>query len=290
LLTYTPDRSDIRGSLIVERSHLKGNIFSDDLTLQTLRPSAPSHEAARCHLNLSLLSRRPLQIKTSFLEAEAKVECLIKGTKEHPEISGAIIIAKGTLAFSYKPLYITHAKIYLSPQEIDDPTLELRAKNKIKKFDITLTVSGTLKHPSIKFESSPSLTEDQIVTLLVTGSESAALTAVVPAMLMQNVYGLIFGPAEKSKGIQKYFRTILDKLHYIRVVPSVGDQKGKGGLRAAVEVELTDRLRGSIEKNFSSAEDSKIEVEYDLSDEVSVRGVKDQKGDLGAEIEMRLKF
>jgi hypothetical protein len=106
-------------------------------------------------------------------------------------------------------------------------------------------------------------------------------------MIMQTIHNLLFGPAEKTGRIQKYIKTLLQKFNYLRIVPSYNDQEG---LRASLEVELSDRLRGSIQKNFTMPEDTKIEVEYDLSDEISVRGVKDERGDMGAEIEMRFKF
>lgn len=37
-------------------------------------------------------------------------------------------------------------------------------------------------------------------------------------------------------------------------------------------------------------EDTKFEVYYQLTDDVSIRAIKDEHGDLGAKIEMRWKF
>lgn len=287
LATYKQDNALIKGRFIIERSHLKGNLLSDEFAQQTLSTPKSSGFLSSCMLDLTFLTRKPLQVKTSFLEAEALLEGAVQGTVQDPKVTGVVEITKGSLAFPYKPLYITRSKLYISPQDITNPTIELHAYNKVKKFDIMLDISGSLKKPLIIFSSSPALTEEQIITLLFTGSEEAALTAVFPAMIMQTIHNLLFGPAERTGRIQKYIKTLLQRFNYLRIVPSYNDQEG---LRASLEVELSDRLRGSIQKNFTMPEDTKIEVEYDLSDEISVRGVKDERGDMGAEIEMRFKF
>jgi hypothetical protein len=73
-------------------------------------------------------------------------------------------------------------------------------------------------------------------------------------------------------------------------VPSFADQTGRGGLRWALELDLNDNLRASIQKNFSQLEDTKFEVEYAITDDILVRGIKDEHNDLGGEVELRWKF
>ena len=74
------------------------------------------------------------------------------------------------------------------------------------------------------------------------------------------------------------------------MVPSFSDQTGRGGLRGAIEIDVNDRWRALIQKNFSLTEDTRLEVEYLVSDEISVRGVANERRDVGAEVEMRWKF
>ena len=83
---------------------------------------------------------------------------------------------------------------------------------------------------------------------------------------------------------------ILKPLQYIHFVPSFGDQSGRGGLRGKIEIDLNDRWRAMIQNNFNLSEDTRFEVEYMLSDDVSLKAGRDEHRDVTAEIEMRWKF
>lgn len=289
VLAYTSESAMIQGECIIERSHIKGTNIGFDSGQQGSAAILPTF-AQRCGINMHIASQRPIEVQTSFLEATAALDCTFTGTLEEPNLGGSVDISHGKLNFPYKPLYITRSNIYFLPQELDNPSISLQAKNSIKQFEIMLNVTGTLKKPTITFSSSPSLTEEQIITLLFTGSEEAALSAVLQTMLVQNIQNIILGPPDQTSPVQKYLKHLLKPLKNIRVVPSFSDETGRAGLRAAIEIEVNDRLRGSLQKNFSLPEDIRIEVDYALSDEVTIKGIRNERGNMGAEMEMRFKF
>jgi hypothetical protein len=76
----------------------------------------------------------------------------------------------------------------------------------------------------------------------------------------------------------------------VRIVPSFTDETGRGGLRAAIEIDVNDQLSAVIEKNFSLSEDVKFEIDYALSDDISLKGIQDERGDFGGEMEVKWKF
>ena len=87
----------------------------------------------------------------------------------------------------------------------------------------------------------------------------------------------------------KYFKPLLGSFN-INLVPSFIDQSGRGGLRGALEITVEDRWRAVIQKNFSLTEDTKFELEFLFSDDITFRAVRDERRDLGGEVEMRWKF
>ena len=173
------------------------------------------------------------------------------------------------------------------PHDLDNPAIELHAKGKVKRYTISMYVHGTLQDPHITFVSTPPLGQEQIITLLLGGSETGSLSFVMPSFIMRNVQNLVFGSEQVSSGFEKY---VLSPLRYIRIVPIFTDQTGRGGFRGAIEIDASDQLRAVIQKNFSLSEDTRFEVEYQVSDEISLRGLKDERGDIGGEIEMRFTF
>lgn len=281
-----------RGAITIDHGQCKKNIFSAvsqrDVAIKLINPFSSYYSGIGC--NLFVKTKKPLVIQTSFLHTNAHIELMIKENIENPLITGNIHLSSGMLAFPYKPLYITKGTIYFMPHQLEDPALELIAKGKVKKYHVTLHANGSLQRPHISLESTPPLTEEQIITLLLAGSEEGSVALVMPTLIMQNLENLIFGPEQPHSKLEGYFKNLLGPLKHIRIVPSFFDQTGRGGLRGAFEIDVSDRLHALIEKNFSLSEDTRYEVEYLLSDDVTIRGIKDQRDDVGGEVEMRWKF
>jgi hypothetical protein len=282
--------ASINGFILADKAQLKGNLLSHELQKSLFIPGRQSNNYFDVDMNIHCMTQEPLTVQTSFLDAKAKIDITIKKSFENPQVSGGIDVISGELKFPYKPLTIVHGKIMMTQEQFDDPLIELTAKNKIKKYSIGMHVSGSLKSPRIHCESSPDLTESQVVSLLLAGAEDSSFNLLMPTLVMQNMQHIILGPAQSDSKLATYFNSLLKPLAFVRIVPRFNDESGRGGLRGAIEINVNDRLTGLIEKNFSLPEDTKFEVDYALSDDVSIRGIKDEHGDLGGEFEMRWKF
>jgi len=76
----------------------------------------------------------------------------------------------------------------------------------------------------------------------------------------------------------------------IHFVPGFVDKSSRGGIRGALEIAINNRLRATIQKNFTLSEDTRFELEYAITDGISLRAVRDERRDLGGELELRWKF
>lgn len=282
-----------KGLLFIDRTQINiGNIFNQQM-IGALPSSAPAPSNEDMQLDIALKTRDHCTIQTGVVDAQAKADLAIVGNVQQPIISGAIDIVSGQLKFPYKPLHITHGKLYFLPNQLQDPLLEITAKNKIKKYQITLQVNGSAQSPHIHVESDPTLTEEQVLALLFAGVEDSSLNVLMPTLVTQSMQQVVFGQNKNELAKNKfanYFKSWLKPLSHVRIVPRFNDEGGRGGLRGAIEIEVNDDLEAVIEKNFSLPEDTRINVEYSISDDVSVRGIKDEHGSLGGEMEVRWKF
>lgn len=279
---------------IVDNAHLQGNLLSpdthSDIAGQLMAFCARYPRWGNMQLDMKLETRTPVQVKTPFLEAAVRSAVTVKGSLEQPHVVGDFEFLSGTLLFPYQPLYVTQAKITINPHQLDDPYIDLHARGTIRKYTISMSVTGTATDPVIQFDASPTLREEEIISLLLGGSEDGSIYLVLPSTIKQNIEELMFGSASSTSSVQKYLKNLFKPLQYIRIVPGFSDQSGRGGVRGTLEIDVNDRLKGIIQQNFSLSEDANIEVEYALSDDTLVRGMRDARGDLGAEIETRWKF
>lgn len=279
-----------KGHVIIERGQLKKNIFADLMPLKTLSPAAPTSwfNAINCACNLTLETRDAIQIQTPFLQTNARLQTHVTGTIEHPKITGYITVSGGSLNFPYKPLFINKGSITLQQNQLSDPLIELTAHNTMRNYQIGLQVTGSRTNPTICLTSTPSLSEEQIVALLLTGLPEGSLNMVMPALVMENLKSLLFDLQPNYPS--HYFAGFLKPLRHIRVIPRFSDQTARGGIRGALEIELGERWHASIQSNFSLTEDTRLDLEYIASDNIAVRGFRNEQRDVGGEVEVRWKW
>jgi len=285
---YVINQPLIKGHFIIDRAQLKENLFSDNFQKQLINYTGrifaqPGIDMA---CNVSIETKSPIRVDTAFLKTDAKVQLQIQRTINNPEVTGTISLLSGTLGFPYKPLFITKGNIYFLPDQLHDPLVELVAKNKIKKYNIGLQVTGSLHAHHVLFDASPPLADEQVIALLLIGSEKESMPAL---SIMQNVQQVIFGTNQSSL-VREYFKPILRPFSSISLIPRFSDQSGRGGLRGALEIDVNDRMRVLIQKNFSLTEDTKFELEYFFSDDITLRAIRDERRDIGGEVELRWKF
>lgn len=293
LMTKRKEQNTVlKGTIFIDRAQLNKNIFSQEFRRGLQQSPTYLFDTAKRSIDcdIALITKEAVRIKTGFLETRAQGNITLKNDIRNPEIAGHITLNSGSLAFPYKELLITKGDIYFLPQQPYDPLIELVAKNKIKKYTVALHITGSAQNPYTLLEASPALTEEQIVSLLLVGSEDESLNIVVPALLMQNVKNILVSSDQTAPAVNSYFNALLKPFKNIRLVPRLNDQTGRGGLRAALEMDVGERWRVMMQKNFSLPEDTRFELEYLLSDEISLKGVRDERGDVRGEVEMRWKF
>lgn len=291
----------VRGDVILEQSYIHGNILSPEFqqelfgnTLSNTQPRRlpPQVEDFMQAINfdLALVTKSPLEVQTPFLQALLNAQFNLKGSIGDQAITGKLNFLQGSLQFPYKPLFITEGSLTFAANQLDDPLIALTARNTLQKHVIELALSGSVSNPYIMLSANPHLDQEQIITLLLSGNKDGILYLAMPSMVTSTLEHLLFGPSETASKTQQYLKNLLRPLKNFHLVPSLTNQEGRGGLRGSIAFEVSDRLRARFDKNFSLTEDSTFEVEYLLSDESSVRLIRDERGDIGLEGEKRWKF
>ncbi len=280
---YLKGRWLCEGSIFLDKAQLRSNLLSSQVQNELM--STTGDWAKDVDLAVQVRTQSPLVVKTPFFQANAHIKGLINGTAAKPLVGATIEISDGSFAFPYRPLYITAGKLFLSPQQ-HDVLVDLTAKNTIKKYTITMHVTGSVLQPKISFDASPHVPEESILSLLASGSDGP-LSNVVPTIIMSQVENILFGSEEKLTKAQQFFKGLLKPLRNVRLMPV--NEEGKP-IRGAIEVDINDRLRAKAQNALDLSDETQLEVEYALSDDMTVKAVRDEKGELGGELEMRWKF
>ena len=284
----------VQGQLMVQKAELKENIFAPEFQeILSGIGAAPSRSdiATQPLIDISLFTKDPLQISTSFLTAKALVDVRVTGLLSKTDLSGSIKLLSGFLNFPFKPLEIAEGRLLFIPeQSLFDPVIELVAKAKLKRYAVTMKAWGSALDPHVQFEANPYLSEEQIISLLLLGIEDQTLGMLVPAFLTQHLKDIIFGPALSNIKLKSVFDRLLQYLKYVRFIPQFTNQTGRGGVRGIFEIDATEHLQGKIDTNFAHLEDTKFDIDYAVTDDVTLQLQKDGPSTYGGQVEFRWKF
>jgi hypothetical protein len=294
LATYSQGKQpQVDGFILLDKLHMKSNPFSSstgqDLVAATLTQLAYASADPRIDLQVSTYS--PARFSTDSVTATARFAAQVIGKLSQPQICGELQVLGGKIMTPSEPLTISSGHIYFTPTTYEDPAVSLSAYTAIKHYFIEIGVQGSVSAPIIRFGSTPSLSQEQIISLILGGDEESSFAITAPSVIGTTLQSLIFGAQPEASGlIERSLSKIFHPFEAVRITPSLTDQTGRGGVRGALAIKVKDRLSGRVTKNFTLPEDARIEVNYALSDDTSIRGIKDERGNLGAEVEMRWKL
>jgi hypothetical protein len=280
------------GDIILKKSLLKDNIFSPDLKQDISTGHLFNHDF-ECNFNIT--SESPVKVETYFLETNAHINLLLqysnyKNMINTTEIIGNITLDGGLFKFLRNNLSIEFGKIQFIKNQFLDPMVDLTARNRINKYLVTMNTTGSIQKPNVTLHATPELTEEQILGLLLIGSENTTLQADFPEMVMHNFNSVLFGGNKTLPKSKKFLEKLTRPLRYLQITPDFTDQSGRGGIKGTISVDIDKRFHAKIHKNFNLQEDFAFQVEYLLSDDINLRVMKDQRGDLGSEVEVKFKL
>gem|GEM_PF-3723058 len=289
LITADKDQTPaVSGHLIVDSAHIKHTLLTPTFFKKLLHASQtnmPAMPLLTCSMNIE--TKAPITLNTDVMQTHAKVNLHLHNTTHNPMLVGTIELLDGSIHFPYKPLFI-HKGMLTFLNDLHNPFIELVAKNSIKQHDITLSLHGTINDYALSLYANPPLDDNQIVSLLFMGFPEQSLKPLIPALVTNQVKNWLFGSCFQNP--TSAWQMIPYFLRRVHLVPLFTDPTARGGIRAAFEIELADRIRALIQKNFTLTEDTRFELEYQLSDNITLRGVRDERRDVNGQVEMRWKF
>jgi|GEM_PF-5408919 len=287
----------LSGTLVLKKSVLRDAFLRGESTSPTFY--GPGGNLATqlplpLALDVRLVTEKPIHAKTGSFNAQANVDLHMVSPAQKdffaaPVITGSIDLEKGALHILNQSLTIQYGKIQFLHNNFSDPLVDLVARNRIGKHLVTLQATGSLQQPTILLESTPALSEEQIIGLLLTGSEQSSLQADLPAMLLQNLDVLVFSNKKERKG-HALRDTLTKTFKYVQITPNLDASKtGRGALKGTLSVNLTDQLRAKIDKDIDMQNNFSAQVEYLLSDNLNLKLVQELRGERGIELEFQVK-
>jgi translocation and assembly module TamB len=270
----------LEGVYQVQRGLIDQEVGQTKAQTRTISPFLPpqliEQRLKPIEFELRVILPTQLEVKNSMVRGTVTGELFIRGTPDKPKLAGQITVNPGTrLVFSDRELEVSTGRlIFTNPNEID-PELYLIAKGRIESYEVDLLVQGTASNPLIQAQSSPPLSQREVVSLIalgiVPGSEQAATSqsqqeglgfgTQVGTVLLQNLP--FFQKAQEATGFS------------VRLSSSFDEARETEISRVTVRRNITDRLRATATgESFGGRE---FRIEYKLNRNLSAAGTYKQQ-------------
>lgn len=126
-------------------------------------------------INVAVRTGNPFLIRGNFATGRVDVNLRVGGTMGKPAPDGEVKISDFRAALPFSTLRIKSGKVVFNPATGFDPVLEIRGTAEPRPYRVNVFVYGSASNPQLVLTSNPPLPDNEIMTLLATGTTTTGL-------------------------------------------------------------------------------------------------------------------
>ncbi|HXW16558.1 MAG TPA: translocation/assembly module TamB domain-containing protein, partial [Terriglobia bacterium] len=290
------DQGQLTGDLVVNHVAINENInfiskiieSSNPMGQQPLGVNSPI--ASKIRLNVRVTSSPPVQLQTPNLRLVGDIDLRLQGTVADPVQVGSIHFLSGETVFRGNRYTLVRGDMNMTNPFRTQTYLDLEADTQVQNYDLTLDITGPFDRLKFAYRSDPPLSQTDIIALLALGyvQQAQAFPGLqgnptssvgASAILSEALSSQIGGRIQHLFGVSR-----------IKIDPYVGMPGLGSGERVTVEEQITHGLTLTYITDTSYSQYTIVQFELNLSNNVSVLGVRDPNGVFGIEFRFRRRF
>ena len=281
-LQGTQGSSVLSGTILLTKFELGANFDAASLASSSgglTAPPDPNAPTSHIVVDVHITSAPQLDFQNSYAKLAGDVDLRIRGTVSSPSVLGKITITEGSATFAGTKYELQRGDIYFTNPVRIEPIIDLDATARVRDYDLTIGLHGPANNLQPTYRSEPPLSESDIFALLALGrtQEQAQIYQQQEAQAGQNstTDSLLYGAlnATVSNRVSKLFG-----VGSVRVDPSFVGTLGNSAARITVEQSVTKNVTLTYATNVNAPAEQLIQVQWDLTQNVSLVAVRDETG------------
>ncbi|MBM4140220.1 MAG: hypothetical protein FJ242_01805 [Nitrospira sp.] len=287
----TPAAQNITGEVKINRAMFKERVEWKSWLLMAKakeKPKAEVSELERAGLNIRISGSDNIYIDNNIARAPIKVDIVLRGTLSRPILFGRLEAREGSVYFRNNEFRIIHTSADFADPNKLNPVINLFAETNVKGYNIKLNLDGQLEHFNLSLSSDPHLEDMDILALLTSGQIGKQLKGLEGGIGASEATSFLTGKIQDV--LEERLRTITG-LDRFQVDPYISKTTGTIGPMVTVSKRLvSDRLLVTYTSSLASTEEQILKLEYLLDKNISLIGIRDEKGSVGGDIKFRFEF
>jgi autotransporter translocation and assembly factor TamB len=224
-ITGPLNAASVTGTIATTDSHVLKNIDLLPIGLPGRPPPQPP--ASRDELSfpvvrdwkfdVAITTKDAFRIRGNLADGGAIADLHLTGTGLHPGLDGTVRLEKVEATLPFSRLEVGHGFLYFNPSDSLNPKLDLHGTSVIRDYTIHVYIYGTSVAPEAVFTSEPPLPQEEVISLLATGTTREELTgnnnvlaSRAATLLVQQLYRKIFKKTGETQSSSVFDRLDLD--------------------------------------------------------------------------------
>ena len=167
--------------------------------------------------DVAIKTKDPFLIRGNLANGGAISDLHLTGSGLHPGLDGWIRLDKVDATLPFSRLEISSGFLYFDPTDPLNPKIDIHGRSVIRDYTINVYIYGRTLAPEAIFTSEPPLPQEEIISLLATGTTREELTGNnnvlagrAAMLLVQQLYRKIFKKGQGTQSSSVFDRLDLD--------------------------------------------------------------------------------
>jgi TamB, inner membrane protein subunit of TAM complex len=197
--------------------------------------SIPEPPFRNWKFDVAIKTKDPVLIRGNLATGGAVSDLHLGGTGLRPGLQGWVRMDKVEATLPFSRLEISSGFLYFDPSDSLNPKIDLHGTSIIRDYTVRVYVYGTVLAPQAIFTSEPPLPQEEIISLLATGTtreelsgNNNVLAGRAAMLLVQQLYRKVFKKGQATQSNSVFDRLSLD---VGTVDPRTGQQQATARLK-----------------------------------------------------------
>ena len=237
-------------------------------------------------LNLRIRADGNAVMENSLGRATGRFDLTVAGNVLDPVVLGQIDVLSGAVEFQDRTFRVLRGRLsFFNPRTVE-PYLDFRGEAYVKNYRVTIGLSGLPTSLRPEFTSSPPLPPEDILALLALGESFKRTYSTEASTRLSTGSLLSFQLAEQAKlRAEGLFR-----LDSFRIDPFMLGTSAEMTARLTVGKKLSRNFVIMYSTNLTAQREEIIRLEWELSEDFSVVGIRNEWGRISFDVKVRKRF
>ena len=237
-------------------------------------------------LDLHLRATDNAWVENSLGRMRGRFDLTITGNVLDPIVLGTIDITSGEVKFQDRKFQVLRGRLSFFNPSSSEPYIDAQAETYVNDYRVTITLSGLFSQLRPQFNSSPPLPPEDILALLALGEAFRRTYRTETSTQMSSASLVSFQLTEPAQ------RTAakLFSLERIRIDPFLMGSSAEMTARLTVGKSISSNFFIYYSTNLTRQTEEIIRLEWDLTNEFSLVGTRNEFGRVSVDFKIRRRF